>query len=132
MTPDDFKLITGVGAVVWGVSALGILGIQVIAWPNSSAKWSAMFAVASIALLCNRLALSYLFGLSMGTNEQGIWVFFGGGILWFGFFILSWHQNLGLYQRRFREIGDHWRSRLREMRDVGAFRVRRMKARLFG
>lgn len=111
MTPEEFKLITGVGAVIWGVSAFGIFCIQIIAWPNSSAKWSAMFAVVSIALLCTRLSVSYLFELSMGTNEQGVWVFFGGGLLWLGFFILSWRQNLGLYRRRFQEIGGNWKAR---------------------
>lgn len=117
MTPDDYKLITGVLATFWGVAAFGILCIQIIAWPNNSAKWSAMFAVASIAILANRLAISYLFGLTMGTNEQGVWVFGGGGILWMAFFVFIWRQNLGLYGRRFREISNAWRVRGRAMRD---------------
>lgn len=116
MTPDEFKLVTGVGAVLWGLAAWGILGIQAIAWPDNSAKWSAMFAVASIAVLVTRLSLSYLFGITMGTNEQGVWVFLGGGVLWIGFFVLCWRQNLGLYRARFREIRAHWRLRWQQAR----------------
>jgi hypothetical protein len=112
MTPDEFRLIAGLGAALWGVAALGILIIQAIAWPNSPTKWAAMFAVATVAILCNRLSLSYLFDLSLGTNEQGVGVFFGGGLLWMGFFVLCWHQNLGLYGQRFREICEHWTQRL--------------------
>lgn len=104
MSPEDFKMITGIGAILWGASALGIFFIQALVWPDDGAKRTAMLATFSIALLCLRLSLSYIFGFSMGTNEQGIWVFLGGGLFWVGFFFFTWMHNVGLYGKRFREI----------------------------
>lgn len=104
MNPDDYRALSGMGAGLWALASLGVILIQLIVWPKDSQMWAALLAVSTVFVLTGRLFVSLRFGIVMGTNEQGVMIFFVGGLLWLGFFFWSWQHNLGLYGRRFRDI----------------------------
>lgn len=104
MSPDEYKALSAIGAGLWAIGSLGVLLIQILVWPKDEQMWAAFLAVVTVFVLTGRLFIALAFGLLMGTNEQGVIIFFAGGALWLGLLFWSWQHNLGLYSARFREL----------------------------
>lgn len=111
MTPDEFKMLAGLGCVAWSLSAIAVLIVQTIAWPDDRQKWAAAAAIISVLVTFGRLSLSYLFGIALGTNEQGVVLFVLGAMCWLWFAAESYLVNRGLFRprlQRWRYIVRSW------------------------
>ncbi|MGE0545333.1 MAG: hypothetical protein AB7R89_34675 [Dehalococcoidia bacterium] len=110
MTTEEYRMATGIAAIVATCSLLYLLYWQLRIWPDDRQKWAATVFVGMTLLVVGQLCASYLgIAPAMGAGPRGAISF----ILWaMATFGLAWESHLHIQ----RHIGNVERLR-REARD---------------
>lgn len=117
MSPEWTNLATW-GSFLWALSTVGILAIQLLAWPDDRQMWSAVVTVAATSVFLWRLWIALAFGLTMKDNPSAL-LFVTTTIAWGWYGYESWQMNVGRYRHRLRNWRQHpavaliaqWRDR---------------------
>lgn len=71
MTPEEYKLVTGILTFLGFVGLATIVYWQFRVWPRDRQMASAMIFVLTLALVIGQLCVSYLGGPTLGTGPRG-------------------------------------------------------------